>query len=227
MVPFQDAIFPMLFMTFLAFAGNTFYPCGLRFVVWLLFKAVPRESALRETLNYLLRHPRRCYTLLFPSLQTWVLFAILFILNTIDLILFIVLDLKIDAVNKLPGGIRFAAVLFQVASSRHTGTSSFNLADIHPAVQFSLLVMMYISVFPIAMSIRSSNTYEETALGVFSQEEETENKPGRSYFFAHVKNQLAFDLWYIFLGVFCICIAEADRIMDKTEQVGLHPFSVI
>ena len=219
MVPFQDAIFPMLFMTLLGYAGNTFYPCFLRLVIWIMFKTIPQDSALHEPLNYLLKHPRRCYTLLFPSMQTWVLFIILFLLNAIDAILFIVLDLKIHAVNKLPGGIRFLAVLFQVTSSRHTGTSSFNLADVHPAIQFSLLVMMYISIFPIALSVRASNTYEERALGIFSHQEEVENKPGRSYFVAHIKNQLAFDLWYIFLGAFCICISEGNRIMDPAEPV--------
>jgi Trk-type K+ transport system membrane component len=59
------------------------------------------------------------------------------------------------------------AAIFQAASARHTGTSSFNLADVHPAVQFSLLVMMYIAIFPIAISVRASNIYEEKALGIY------------------------------------------------------------
>lgn len=219
MIPFQDAVFPMLWMTALGYVGNTFYPCMLRLVIWILFKTIPQDSSLHEPLNYLLKHPRRCYTLLFPSTQTWVLFTILVILNVVDVILFIVLDLNIHAVSKLPPGIRLAAALFQVTSSRHTGTSSFNLADVHPAIQFSLLVMMYISVFPVALSVRASNTYEERALGIFSNKEEVENKPGRSYFVAHIKNQLAFDLWYIFLGAFCICISEGNRIMDPAEPV--------
>ena len=224
MIPFQDAVFPLIIMTFIAYIGNTFYPCMLRLVIWVMFNTVPKRSSLREPLNYLLKHPRRCYTLLFQKGQTWALFGILVALNAVDVILFIVLDLHIHAVNKLPGGIRFLASLFQVASSRHTGTSTFNLTDIHPAVQFSLLVMMYISVFPIALSIRSSNTYEEKALGVFPREEDTENKTGNSYLAAHIKNQLVFDIWYIFLGVFCICISEADRIMNPAQPV-CYPFS--
>ncbi len=219
MIPFQDASFPMLFMTLLAYAGNTFYPCMLRLVIWGMFKIVRKNSAMHEPLKYLLKHPRRCYTHLFPSTQTWVLLTILLFLNAIDLILFIALDLHIYEVQKLSGGIRFLAALFQVASSRHTGTSSFNLADIHPAIQFSLLVMMYISVFPIALSVRASNTYEERALGMYAHEAEAEETHRGSYFLAHAKNQLAFDLWYIFLGVFCICIAEGDRIMDPAQPV--------
>lgn len=219
MVSFQDAVFPMLFMTLLAYAGNTFYPCLLRMVLWTMSKAVRKSSSMHGTLTYLLKHPRRCYTHLFPSSPTWALLAILTFLNAMDLILFIVLDLHIHEVAKLPAGIRFLAVLFQVASSRHTGTSSFNLADVHPAIQFSLLVMMYISVFPIALSVRASNTYEESALGMFPHDKDTENRRSRSYFMAHAKNQLAFDLWYVFLGVFCICISEGNRIMDPEQPV--------
>ncbi|CAH0041876.1 unnamed protein product [Clonostachys rhizophaga] len=33
----------------------------------------------------------------------------------------------------------------------------------------------------------------------------------------HMQNQLNFDLWYIFLGIFCICIAEAGKIADTDE----------
>ena len=227
MIPFQDAVFPLIIMTFLAYVGNTFYPCMLRLIIWAMFNTVPKRSSLREPLNYLLKHPRRCYTLLFQNGQTWALFGILVALNAVDVILFIALDLHMYAVNQLPGGIRFLAALFQVASSRHTGTSTFNLADIHPAVQFSLLVMMYISVFPIALSVRSSNTYEEKALGVFTREEETEHKTGRSYLVAHIKNQLVFDLWYIFLGVFCVCISEASRIMNPAQPVCPSSFTPV
>lgn len=35
----------------------------------------------------------------------------------------------------------------------------------------------------------------------------------------HIRNQLSFDLWYIFLGTFCICIAESARIVDNNEPV--------
>ncbi|GME36548.1 Potassium transporter [Neofusicoccum parvum] len=218
MITFQDATFPMLVMTFLAYAGNTLYPCLLRFAIWMMAKLVPRNSSMQEPLSFLLDHPRRCYTLLFPSRATWILFGILFVMNFVDTLLILVLDLHNSAVNNLPGGPRVLAALFQAASSRHTGTATFNLADVHPAVQFSLLVMMYISVFPIAIAVRSSNTYEERSLGVYSPDPELDDTvSASSYLRSHLQNQLSFDLWYLFLGVFCICIAEADRIMDEAD----------
>jgi Trk-type K+ transport system membrane component len=223
MVSFQDATFPLIVMSFLAYAGNTFYPCLLRFVIWTTFKLCPNNSSTKEPLRFLLKHPRRCYTLLFPSKPTWVLFGILFTVNFIDVILILVLDLHNPAVNNLAAGPRLLASIFQAASSRHTGTSTFNLADVNPAVQFSLLVMMYIAIFPIAISVRASNTYEERALGIYSDYASIDETNGRSYVLTHIRKQLTFDLWYIFLGIFCICIAESNRIMDPTKPVRLPP----
>ncbi|KAL1801178.1 hypothetical protein ACET3X_001520 [Alternaria dauci] len=218
MISFRDATWPMLVMSFLAFAGNTFYPVFLRLLIWIIYKLAPAGSSLEESLRFLLDHPRRCYTLLFPATATWILAAILFALNFIDTLLIIVLDLDNPEVNVLPVGRRILAATFQSASSRHTGTATFNLAAVNPAVQFSLLVMMYISVYPIAISIRMSESYEEKSVGIYSADENLdEQKGGKTYFISHLRNQLSFDLWYIFLGVFCICIAESDRIMSRED----------
>ncbi|KFY91397.1 hypothetical protein V498_05481 [Pseudogymnoascus sp. VKM F-4517 (FW-2822)] len=217
MITFRDATWPMLSMTFLAFAGNTFYPVFLRLVIWTTSKLVPSHSTMKEPLQFLLDHPRRCYTLLFPSQPTWILFGILVAMNSIDVILIIVLDLNNAAVNDLPMGPRILSAIFQAASSRHTGAATLNLAKVNPAVQFSLVVMMYIAIFPIAISIRASNTYEEKALGIYGVEESPNETKGSSYIMAHIRNQLSFDLWYIFLGTFCICIAESDKIMDDSD----------
>lgn len=222
MISFRDATWPMLLMTFLAFAGNTFYPVFLRLVIWTMSKLVPKESSTKETLQFLLDHPRRCYTLLFPSRPTWILFGTLFALNFIDVLLIIVLDLNNPSVNDLPIGPRLLSAIFQSASSRHTGTQTYNLSLVNPGVQFSLLVMMYVAVLPVAISIRTSNTYEERTLGIYEREEPAEETKGISYLTMHIRNQLSFDLWYIFLGTFCICVAEADRVMDTSQPVSFH-----
>ncbi|KAF3385464.1 Low-affinity potassium transport protein [Penicillium rolfsii] len=226
MISFQDATFPMLLMSFLAFAGNTCYPCLLRLIIWIMYKLCPEKSSLKDPLSFLLDHPRRCYTLLFPSKPTWILFGILFVMNSVDVLLIIVLDLNNPAVNNLAPGPRVLAAIFQAASARHTGTATFNLADVSPAVQFSLVVMMYIAVFPIAISIRASNVYEEKTLGIYASDRSIDESDGRSYILNHIQNQLSFDLWYIFLGCFCICIAEAGKIAD-TSIPAFSVFSVL
>lgn len=76
--------------------------------------------------------------------------------------------------------------------------------------------MMYISVFPIAISMRKTNVYEEKSLGIYSHEEEdnTEN----SYFGTHVRRQLSFDLWFVFLGFFIIAIVEGSRLQNVSQR---------
>jgi Trk-type K+ transport system membrane component len=91
---FNTAIWPLLLMSFLIIIGNTGFPVMLRWIIWVTSKYIPVGSGLWEELKFLLDHPRRCFTLLFPSKATWWLFWILVILNGIDLIFFIVLDVS-------------------------------------------------------------------------------------------------------------------------------------
>jgi Trk-type K+ transport system membrane component len=219
MIEFQYAIFPILLMTFLIVIGNTGFPCMLRLSIWVTSKLVPVGSGLWEELRFLLDHPRRCFTLLFPSGATWWLFVILIILNGLDLIFFVVLDLNDPIITALSPGIRFIDGLFQASSTRTAGFAVVNLAQLHPAIQVSYLIMMYISAFPIAISMRRTNVYEEKSLGIYgtkSDEEEDENEP--SYVGAHVRKQLSFDLWYIFLGMFVIAIVEGTRLQNTNEN---------
>ena len=95
MISFQEAVLPLLIGSFLIVIGNTGFPCMLRFIIWLIHKMIPSESGLWEELKFLLDHPRRCFTLLFPSAATWWLFWILVVLNGLDIIFFIVLDVRL------------------------------------------------------------------------------------------------------------------------------------
>lgn len=228
MMSFQDAIFPLLLLTFLIIIGNTGFPCMLRLIIWMLSKFTRKESPLWEELRFLLDHPRRCFTLLFPRNATWWLFAILIALNGIDLIFFIILDLNDPTVTRLPVGIRILDGLFQAACTRTAGFSVVSLSEIHPAVQVSYLIMMYISVFPIAISLRRTNVYEEKSLGVYAdpEEDDDDNQTAPSYIGTHLRRQLSFDLWYVFLGLFIITIVEGDR-LQRTDQYDFQVWSVL
>ena len=117
--------------------------------------------------------------------------------------------------------------LFQATSTRTAGFASVNLANLHPAIQVSYMIMMYISVFPIAISVRRTNVYEEQSLGIWgSAAEESADEKEPSYVGAHLRRQLSFDLWYIFLGLFIIAIAEANR-LENTNEYAFTLFSVL
>ena len=110
--------------------------------------------------------------------------------------------------------------LFQATATRTAGLSCISISALHPAIQVSYMVMMYISVFPIAISIRKTNVYEERSLGIYAQtEDEAPIDKEPSYTGAHLRKQLSFDLWYIFLGLFFISIIEGNRIENKEDYV--------
>ncbi|KAJ4331085.1 low affinity potassium transporter [Didymella glomerata] len=224
MVSFQFAVLPLILGTFLIIIGNTGFPCMLRFVIWLCSLFVPKGSGIWDEFRFLLDHPRRCFTLLFPSKANWWLFGVLVLLNGIDLIFFIILDLNDPTVTVLPPGFRFLDGLFQAAATRTAGFAVVNIAELHPAIQVSYLIMMYISIFPIAMSMRQTNVYEEKSLGVWADDED--DNAHSSYLGHHLRRQLSFDLWFVFLGFFLIAIVEGSR-LENTNDYTFTLFSVL
>ncbi|KAI9807206.1 MAG: hypothetical protein M1825_005924 [Sarcosagium campestre] len=130
-------------------------------------------------------------------------------------------------VTVLPAGYRILDGWFQATSTRTAGFSVVNIADLHPAIQVSYMIMMYISVFPIAISVRRTNVYEEKSLGIYgSKHDQNEDDQDPSYVGAHLRRQLSFDLWYVFLGLFIIAIAEGNRI-ENTNDYAFTTFSVL
>lgn len=78
-----------------------------------MFKLTNPYGRLRETLEFLLDHPRRCFTLLFPSGPTWWLFGVLVAFNVIDTVLFLILDLNNASVSIIPVGYRIMSGFFK------------------------------------------------------------------------------------------------------------------
>ena len=74
------------------------YPVFLRFIIWAFHGLLPDSPAFTETkstLRFLLDHPRRCYTTLFPASHTWWLLGSLIFLNGTDWFAFEVLNVRI------------------------------------------------------------------------------------------------------------------------------------
>ncbi|KAF8622670.1 hypothetical protein AX15_006779 [Amanita polypyramis BW_CC] len=236
MVPFQKA-YPMIALVILLIlAGNTAFPIFLRFTIWVMSKCVPRGSRLNETLHFLLDHPRRCFIYLFPSRQTWLLLAIVFLLTMIDWVFFLILDIGNTALSQLSPGLRVYNGLLQAATVRTAGFSAVPIAALAPAVKVLFVVTMYISVYPIAMSVRSTNVYEERSLGIFHDDDPDEGGFKSSnprvtiwskYLAVHAYRQLTFDIWWISLALFLICIIERGNITNPDNIAWFNIFNIL
>lgn len=218
----RTAYIPLLVSIFIMF-GNTAVPVGLRLVIWIMFKLTPPFGRMHETLAFLLDHPRRCFMLLFPSGTTMLLFLVLCLFNVVDLILFVIFDLGRSALTDIPMNYRVMCGFVQSVCTRIAGFSILPLPDLHIAVKFSYIILMYISVYPLAISIRKTNVYEEQTLGIYGDEddfnaeersmlESAKTSAPTSPLLSHMQRQLSHDLWYLVLGLFFVLICEAGKI---------------
>ncbi|PBK85523.1 TrkH-domain-containing protein [Armillaria gallica] len=221
MLPFQTAYLLVFSLMFLILAGNHALLIIMRLIIWICSKFTEPESDLDKALDFLLHHPRRCYIYLFPSHQTWYLLIVLLLLSMIDT--------GLEFYDAMPTGAKIVSGLFQGLAARASGFSMVPLASVAPALQFLYMVMMYIAVYPVAMSIRSTNTYEEGSLGVFkSPQEEFEHQDKElgypkdreprqrvtRYLGWHLRRQMSDDIWWMFWGVLLVTIIERGNIME-------------
>ncbi|KAK7413590.1 hypothetical protein QQX98_007525 [Neonectria punicea] len=183
MTVFQGSYFVLFVVGLLILAGNTAYPLFLRFILWSMLQtlklttASPTYGPWKETIEFILKYPRRVYTTLFPSHATWWLLLILVIINTIDWVAFEVLNIGNPTVEALPMADRIFAGWFQAIAVRAAGFAVVSIAALYPAVQLLYMVMMYISVYPVSITMRHSNVYEERSLGIYDDDPTVVEQP--------------------------------------------------
>ena len=252
MVAFQTSKYMLITMGLLILAGNTCYPVFLRLIIWTIYTTLPDKEKFEEhklTLRFLLDHPRRCYTNLFPSRHTWWLLATLIALNGTDWAAFEVLNIGNPTVTSLPRGIRVLDGLFQALAVRSGGFYVVAIPGLRIGLLILYVIMMYISVYPVVITMRNSNVYEERSLGIYADDpQETrgeklmdtslfgrikrtltnQGRPteSRGYFVRQqLRGQLAHDLWWIVLAVLFIMITETSNF--ERDPVSYSVFNVV
>jgi potassium uptake Trk family protein len=203
MIPFQQSYFVLITMGLLILAGNTAYPIFLRLIIWSLLKLLTLAtkddefSGLKDTFKFILQYPRRVYTNLFPSRPTWWLLFMLVLLNSIDWVAFELLNLGNPGMERIPPGPRALDGLFQALGKlrlicciitavrmltaalavRSGGFYVVSITSVYIGLQVLYVVMMYISVYPVVITMRHSNVYEERSLGIYAEDEVPEPDP--------------------------------------------------
>ncbi|KAI1077582.1 TrkH-domain-containing protein [Whalleya microplaca] len=176
MIPYGSSYFVLIVMGSMILAGNTAYPIFLRLSLWCSLKLLklvtyPQDYAeWKETLEYILKYPRRVYTNLFPSRQTWWLLFMLFVLNGTDWAAFEILNLGNSTLDQIPLGSRIIDGLFQALAVRSGGFYVVSIPTLFIGLQVLYVIMMYISVYPVVITMRHSNVYEERSLGIYEED---------------------------------------------------------
>ncbi|RDW75915.1 hypothetical protein BP5796_06736 [Coleophoma crateriformis] len=188
MIPFQRDSYPLLTMGLLILAGNTAYPIFLRLIIWTMLKLLcffypdeARHEDHKETLRFVLQYPRRVYTNLFPSGATWWLLFVIVVLNGIDWAAFELLNIGNQAVQAIPAHFRVLDGLFQAIAVRSGGFYVISIPALRIGLQVLYVIMMYISVYPVVITMRNSNVYEERSLGIYADDPQAFAFPERQF----------------------------------------------
>ncbi|CZR56211.1 related to potassium transport protein TRK1, high-affinity [Phialocephala subalpina] len=178
MIPFQTSVYTLITMGLLILAGNTAYPLFLRLILWTFLKLLcfiyPNPDSFPEhkaTLRFVLRYPRRVYTNLFPSAPTWWLLFMVVVLNGIDWAAFELLNIGNAATAAIPTHFRVLDGLFQALAVRSGGFYVISITSLRIGLQVLYVIMMYISVYPVVITMRHSNVYEERSLGIYADDD--------------------------------------------------------
>ena len=135
---------------------------------------------------------------------------------------------------------------------RSGGFYVVSIAQLRIGLLVLYVIMMYISVYPVVITMRNSNVYEERSLGIYTDDaidpdditKETKaqrpfirgvlrkltNQGGtrepRGYFIRQqLRGQLAHDLWWIVLAVLFIVIIETSQF--ERDPINYSVFNII
>jgi Trk-type K+ transport system membrane component len=209
----------------------------------ILSKVYPSDDQYADykaTLRFILAYPRRVYTNLFPSAPTWWLLFMLVVLNGVDWAAFELLNIGNAATSVIPTRFRVLDGLFQALAVRSGGFYIISITSLRIGLQVLYVIMMYISVFPVVITMRHSNVYEERSLGIYADDEPPSTEGPRlgtlasqlrrtftkslqtqfpsssvnanQFVRQQVRGQLAHDIWWLVIAILLIsCIGNFDR----------------
>eukprot|EP01018_Ginkgo_biloba_P019173 Gb_04157 [translate_table: standard] len=215
MIPFRGHAFILATLSIVILLGNTMFAPCLRMIISLLHRS--GSGAKRQIYAYLLEHPRKCYTHLFPRNQTLWLIVTVMGFNTTQCLFFCVLDWNSSSLKGLGPARKIVDAMFQSAATRNAGSNVVNLADLSPPMLVLFVGMMYIAVYPVYLTRQKTRApaaemvqcdyYEDSKISVQS------------------RKLLARDSAHLFIIVFIICIVEGDNIVH--DPLNYSIFNII
>lgn len=214
----------ILFMvSFLIICGNTGLPIMMRLTTWLVWKVWPAKTPTKSALAFLLEHPRRCYTHMFPGVHTLWLVVCLFVLDGLPIVVMLTKDAHSSAFLDPETGqemtlwFKFWNAFCNAVSARTAGVNSVDLFKLGILSTYTITVMMYISTAPTFVTMRYSAVHRghKTELDITGHsegwEQATAGPVGDNTIVSQFKAYLAQDLAYLFFIVFGILYFESDK----------------
>ncbi|KAI0178969.1 TrkH-domain-containing protein [Hypoxylon sp. FL1284] len=172
-IAFQSSYFLLIVVTLLSLAGPAAFPVFMRTIIWImssllsLFSKSQEYGVWKESFDFILRFPRRVYTSLFPSRDTWVFAATFGGFVIADWFLILILTIGNPTMEAIPLGQRIFDALFQGFSIPSGGYAIVSPSSVYFDVQVLWLVVYYTAAYPHIITMRRTNVYEERSLGIY------------------------------------------------------------
>lgn len=223
MVAFQDHPFPLFVCSFLILAGYTAFPLLMRFIVWSLYRSnSERLIHSRPLFKYMLDHPRRCFTHLFPSAETTWLLIVLIFLCSVSFVFEIMLDWHGIPYEGLDSSIKLSNMYFQAVAIRVSGFNSVDVSKLNSALLWLYVGMMYISATPVTIALRYTGASRAHAIGI------RRGLPTNNTLAAQAQSVFVKHTIFLFVAVlFIVMIEEVPLVVDPNFSIFKIIFEVI
>jgi Trk-type K+ transport system membrane component len=200
--------------------GNTGLPIMVRLIATAWHNCCKQGSDKERVLSFLLQHPRRCFTHMFPAVHTAWLLLVIVTLNTGCTAISVWQDYNSVAMKDLNFMDKVWNALFQSISSRTAGFNSVNIADLSQATTFLLAFMMYLATTPTVVVMRFSAT--DTELDITGRKEgiEEEVLTGDNSIKTQARRYLSQDLFYLGLILFFIFVFERKQFETSASKMS-------
>ncbi|CAI7822341.1 unnamed protein product, partial [Closterium sp. NIES-54] len=225
LMDFNSNVPLLLGLSALMLLGNTLFAPTLRGLLLLLHRASKGEQ--KVVYEYLLEHPRKCYTHLFPRSSTLWLVATVVAFNSIEFIFFCVFDWNSTALDGLSSSTKVLVGYFQSICTRTTGYNVVVLALLSPPMLVLYIAMMNVAVYPVYLARQTSReqreVYGDEDIGVFYEDlQEGVLDPG---VLTQGKKLFLHDTALIFFAIFLVCIMESSMITSDPTNFSI--FNII
>ncbi|KAH7020895.1 cation transport protein-domain-containing protein [Microdochium trichocladiopsis] len=174
-LPFQSSYFLLTIVAVLSLAGPAAFPVFMRLLIWIMSKLMEtfawnrteEYGIWKEGFDFILRFPRRVYTSLFPSRDTWLFVATFGGFVMADWFLILILSIGNPMMEAIPLGQRVFDALFEGFSIPSGGYAIFPPASMYSDVLVLWLIIFYTAAYPHIITMRKTNVYEERSLGIY------------------------------------------------------------
>jgi len=206
--------------------GNTALPIMIRSIVWCLRQRAQMGSVDQKVLDFLLDHPRRCFTHLFPAVHTVWLLMVVVALGAVQTAALLWEDSNGLAFAGLDAWGTWWNALFMAISTRTAGMNSVNVSWLSQPSTFLMAVMMYVASTPTVVIMRFSalqGAQGGQELDITGRPEGVEEEVIRgdnNTLKLQAKRYLTQDVTYLIVAIFLICCFEKENFGESSSHAA-------